>query len=115
MSLRNATSWSGKTGHTPLIWRPSLPKYNHGALLIYSTLYTLVPPFVLLPPSPSSPSLSLKVGAAPTREDKEAFALMAVPPQEVRDLDFANDAAKAIKTIATKIESGQQATANEKK
>jgi inositol 1,4,5-triphosphate receptor type 1 len=56
-----------------------------------------------------------KVGAAPTREDKEAFALMAVPPQEVRDLDFANDAAKAIKTIATKIESGQQATANEKK
>ena len=40
---------------------------------------------------------------------------MAVPPQEVRDLDFANDAAKAIKTIATKIESGQQATANEKK
>ena len=40
---------------------------------------------------------------------------MAVPPQEVRDLDFANDAAKAVKIIATKIESGQQATANEKK
>ena len=40
---------------------------------------------------------------------------MAVPPGEVRDLDFANDAAKAIKTIATKIESGQQATPNEKK
>ena len=58
---------------------------------------------------------SLQVGAAPTREDKEAFALMAVPPQEVRDLDFANDAGKAIKTIANKIESGQQATANEKK
>ena len=57
----------------------------------------------------------MQVGAAPTREDKEAFALMAVPPGEVRDLDFANDAAKAIKTIATKIESGQQATPNEKK
>ena len=56
---------------------------------------------------------TLQVGAAPTREDKEAFALMAFPPQEVRDLDFANDAAKAIKTIATKIGSGQQATANE--
>ena len=69
----------------------------------------------LSPPHHSSISTAPQVGAAPHREDKEAFALMAVPPQEVRDLDFANDAGKAIKTIADKIESGQQPSANEKK
>ena len=40
---------------------------------------------------------------------------MPVPPQEVRDLDFANDAAKAIGKIAKKLEKGQNMTPNERK
>lgn len=56
-----------------------------------------------------------QVGLAPSREDKEAFAVVPVPSGEVRDLDFANDAARAIKKIADNMESGQTMTANEKK
>ena len=64
----------------------------------------------LLPPSPPP-----QVGLAPKREDKEAFAIVPVPSQEVRDLDFANDAAKAIGKIAKKLEKGQNMTPNERK
>jgi len=55
------------------------------------------------------------VGLAPKREDKEAFAIIPVPAQEVRDLDFANDAAKEIGKIAKKIEIEQHWTLNERK
>lgn len=65
---------------------------------------------VLLPPS-----LPRQVGLAPKREDKEAFAIVPVPSQEVRDLDFANDAAKAIGKIAKKLEKGQNMTPTERK
>ncbi len=40
-----------------------------------------------------------KVDLAQRREDEEAFAIVPVPAQEVRDLDFANDTAKAIQKI----------------
>ncbi|XP_064398624.1 inositol 1,4,5-trisphosphate receptor type 2-like isoform X2 [Halichondria panicea] len=56
-----------------------------------------------------------KVGLAQRREDKEAFAIVPVPAQEVRDLDFANDAAKAIQKISKKMEQGQNMTPNERK
>ena len=56
-----------------------------------------------------------KVGLAQKREDKEAFAIVPVPAQEVRDLDFANDAAKAIQKISKKMEQGQNMTPNERK
>ena len=61
------------------------------------------------------PPVMYKVGLASQREDKEAFAIVPVSPQEVRDLDFANDAAKALAQAATTMEGGNHLTPNEKK
>ncbi len=83
--------------------------------ILYMNLHSLLPSFSLPPPPPPPPSLVIQVGLAPKREDKEAFAIVPVPSQEVRDLDFANDAAKAIGKIAKKLEKGQNMTPNERK
>ncbi|GAU93572.1 hypothetical protein RvY_05495 [Ramazzottius varieornatus] len=44
-----------------------------------------------------------KVGLAVQRDDKEAFAIVPVAADEVRDLDFANDTAKSLAGINSKI------------
>ncbi|XP_065197273.1 inositol 1,4,5-trisphosphate receptor type 1-like isoform X2 [Sycon ciliatum] len=55
-----------------------------------------------------------KLGAAALRDDKEAFALVPVSTQEIRDLDFANDASQVLKKLATHMERGI-ITSSEKK
>uniref|UniRef100_A0A8C7RI50 Inositol 1,4,5-trisphosphate receptor n=1 Tax=Oncorhynchus mykiss TaxID=8022 RepID=A0A8C7RI50_ONCMY len=48
----------------------------------------------------------LRIGTSAVKEDKEAFAIVPVPPAEVRDLDLANDASKVLASIAGKLERG---------
>ncbi|XP_067860775.1 inositol 1,4,5-trisphosphate-gated calcium channel ITPR2 isoform X2 [Heptranchias perlo] len=48
----------------------------------------------------------LKIGTCPTKEDKEAFAIVSVPLSEVRDLDFANDASKVLVATVHRLEDG---------
>ncbi|XP_038666908.1 inositol 1,4,5-trisphosphate receptor type 2-like isoform X1 [Scyliorhinus canicula] len=48
----------------------------------------------------------LKIGTCPTKEDKEAFAIVSVPLSEVRDLDFANDASKVLFATVQRLEDG---------
>ncbi|XP_066920904.1 inositol 1,4,5-trisphosphate-gated calcium channel ITPR1-like isoform X2 [Clytia hemisphaerica] len=47
-----------------------------------------------------------KVGSAQIKEDKEAFAIIQVQADEVRDLDFVSDASKALSIFCQKMEEG---------
>uniref|UniRef100_A0A8C1LRH0 Inositol 1,4,5-trisphosphate receptor n=1 Tax=Cyprinus carpio TaxID=7962 RepID=A0A8C1LRH0_CYPCA len=50
--------------------------------------------------------IRLMLGTCPTKEDKEAFAIVSVPVMEIRDLDFANDASFMLSTVVDKFNSG---------
>ncbi|CAI4231953.1 unnamed protein product [Auanema sp. JU1783] len=52
----------------------------------------------------------VKVVCECNRIDKETFALLPVSPNEVRDLDFANDACRALKNFIDLIEKGDPVT-----
>lgn len=48
----------------------------------------------------------LQLGTCPTKEDKEAFAIVSVPVMEIRDLDFANDASAMLSTVVDQFNQG---------
>ncbi|NXC91224.1 ITPR3 protein, partial [Cercotrichas coryphoeus] len=47
-----------------------------------------------------------QLGTCPTKEDKEAFAIVSVPVSEIRDLDFANDASSMLANVVEKMNEG---------
>uniref|UniRef100_H0XR47 Inositol 1,4,5-trisphosphate receptor n=1 Tax=Otolemur garnettii TaxID=30611 RepID=H0XR47_OTOGA len=50
--------------------------------------------------------IRLMLGTCPTKEDKEAFAIVSVPVSEIRDLDFANDASSMLASAVDKLSEG---------
>ncbi|XP_028308141.1 inositol 1,4,5-trisphosphate-gated calcium channel ITPR3 [Gouania willdenowi] len=50
--------------------------------------------------------IRLMLGTCPTKEDKEAFAIVSVPVMEIRDLDFANDASAMLSTVVEQLNQG---------
>uniref|UniRef100_A0AAY4CD72 Inositol 1,4,5-trisphosphate receptor n=1 Tax=Denticeps clupeoides TaxID=299321 RepID=A0AAY4CD72_9TELE len=50
--------------------------------------------------------IRLMLGTCPTKEDKEAFAIVSVPVMEIRDLDFANDASFMLSTVVDRFTEG---------
>uniref|UniRef100_A0A3B3ZTM5 Inositol 1,4,5-trisphosphate receptor n=1 Tax=Periophthalmus magnuspinnatus TaxID=409849 RepID=A0A3B3ZTM5_9GOBI len=50
--------------------------------------------------------IRLMLGTCPTKEDKEAFAIVSVPVMEIRDLDFANDASAMLSAVVDQFNQG---------
>ncbi|XP_063309193.1 inositol 1,4,5-trisphosphate receptor type 3 isoform X1 [Pelobates fuscus] len=50
--------------------------------------------------------IRLMLGTCPTKEDKEAFAIVSVPVSEIRDLDFANDASSMLASFVERLNEG---------
>ncbi|CAJ0920375.1 unnamed protein product [Ranitomeya imitator] len=50
--------------------------------------------------------IRLMLGTCPTKEDKEAFAIVSVPVSEIRDLDFANDASLMLANFVERLIEG---------
>ncbi|CAF3819449.1 unnamed protein product, partial [Rotaria magnacalcarata] len=61
---------------------------------------------------PDDDNVRFKIGCALTKEDREAFQIVHVTPDEVRDLDFANDAAQHLDITVSKWEKHGLANVN---
>lgn len=74
-------------------------------LMVWALVHGLGPAGAC-PWPPADPCPSLQLGTCPTKEDKEAFAIVSVPVSEIRDLDFANDASSMLASAVEKLNDG---------
>lgn len=99
------------SGQKFFLWNKDVFQKKEKKQVMYKLLHALMLFWFLLIHSVNDFSKNekgwVKVVSANFKIDKETFALLPVRPAEVRDLDFANDACKALHGFVKLIESGK--------